>query len=59
MRAQPATAKPVYHIFNMGFSSWGAKVGLCHCLSRCRVCMLTAHAWVCIRRPRCSHCVGY
>ena len=26
MRTQPAAAKPVYHIFNMGFSSWGAKV---------------------------------
>ena len=26
MRSQPAAAKPVYHIFNMGFSSWGAKV---------------------------------
>ncbi len=29
MRSQPAAAKPVYHIFNMGFSSWGAKVGVC------------------------------
>ena len=39
MRSQPGAAKPVYHIFNMGFSSWGAKVGLCHCKLLYRVHM--------------------
>lgn len=27
MRQQPAAAEPAYHIFNCGFSKWGAKVG--------------------------------
>ena len=27
MRQQPAAGEPAYHIFNCGFSKWGAKVG--------------------------------
>ena len=27
MLAQPLAPEPVYHIFNCGFSKWGAKVG--------------------------------
>ena len=26
MQQQPATDQPAYHIFNCGFSKWGAKV---------------------------------
>ena len=26
MRAQPAAPRPAYHIFNMGFSGWGARL---------------------------------
>lgn len=56
MRQQPAAAEPAYHIFNCGFSKWGAKVGEAACSQartelarqyRCDTLHLTAACTAC------------
>jgi NAD(P)-dependent dehydrogenase (short-subunit alcohol dehydrogenase family) len=41
MRRQPAAEQPVYHVFNLGFSRYGAKV----CVWGVRVCTLWCRAF--------------
>ena len=39
MRQQPQHPHPAYHIFNLGFSGWGAKVSWPEARFSCPLCM--------------------
>ena len=48
MRQQPATDQPAYHIFNCGFSKWGAKVRGSPWLASCSLLgcsRIATHVW--------------